>query len=76
MFNIKQIVSKEEVKKVFNTLISTKQKIKSNEFIDSQMEFGRNENIQITSSLYLTSSNKKKNLQKHLKIMFKKINQW
>jgi hypothetical protein len=74
MFNFKQVVSEEEVKEVFDILLSTKQKIKSNKSIDPhKIEFGRNEKIQITTYLYLTSSNKK-GLQKKLKIMFKKIN--
>jgi hypothetical protein len=47
--------------------------MKSNETRNNQVEFGRNEKIQITIYLYLTSSIKK-DLQKNLKIMFQKIN--
>jgi hypothetical protein len=73
MFNFKQVISEEEAKEVFDILLSTKQKMKSNETRNNQIEFGRNQKIQITTYLFLTSSNKKC-LQKNLKIMFKKIN--
>jgi hypothetical protein len=71
--NLKQVVSEEEAKKVFDVLLSTKQKIKSDESRKTQTEIGRNKEIQITTYLFLTSSNKK-GLQKNLKIRFKKVN--
>jgi hypothetical protein len=59
MFNFKQVVSEKEAKEVFDILLSTKQKTKSTESRNNQIEFGRNEKIQITTYLCLTSSNKK-----------------
>jgi hypothetical protein len=48
MFNFQQVVSEEEAKKVFDVLRSTKQKIKSDDSRNTQTEFGRNKEIQIT----------------------------
>jgi hypothetical protein len=55
VFHIVQILSVNEAKKVFDVLLSTKHKLKSDEPTTLYEEkFGRNNKIQITTILYLT----------------------
>jgi hypothetical protein len=76
VFKIEQVVSEDKAKKVFDVLISTKQKLKSNKTDTSyEGKFGRNNKIQITTYLCLTASIKKNNhFKMNLKILFQKIN--
>jgi hypothetical protein len=60
VFDIVHVYSEDEAEKLFNVLLSAKQKLKSKELnISYEEKFGRNSMIQITTYLYLTSSIKR-----------------
>jgi hypothetical protein len=65
IFDLEQVLSENEAKKVFNTLLTTEQKPNESN-ASNEEKFGRNKKIQITTYLCLTSSNKKKNQYKEI----------